>query len=91
MNPSPFFPRRLLTDYRFYAIRMMTDIGLHLHTKKVAELEKLTAAEIETRNRLYCSAFIWDKTLVLSLGCLPSLTMPPRHSEMICTATSSIT
>ncbi|GAB7336650.1 hypothetical protein MBLNU13_g10334t2 [Cladosporium sp. NU13] len=56
------------------AIRMMTDLGLHLDLHRLAELGGFTAADLELRKRLYCSAYIWDKTLSLSLGRPPSLT-----------------
>jgi hypothetical protein len=56
------------------AIRMMTDLGLHLDLHRLAELEGFTPADLELRKRLYCSAYIWDKTLSLSLGRPPSLT-----------------
>ncbi|KAH7038366.1 fungal-specific transcription factor domain-containing protein, partial [Microdochium trichocladiopsis] len=65
------------------AIRMMVDIGVHLHTSKIAELERLTPAEIETRKRLYNSAYIWDKTLSLALGRSPSLVSPPYGPDEI--------
>lgn len=56
---------------------MMQDIGLHLNINKLVQLEKLTPSEIEMRKRLYNSAFIWDKTLSLALGRLPSLLHTP--------------
>lgn len=55
------------------AIRMMTDLGLHLDLHRLAELENFTPADLELRKRLYCSAYIWDKSLSLSLGKPPSL------------------
>ncbi|KAL6407230.1 fungal specific transcription factor domain-containing protein [Ilyonectria robusta] len=62
--------------YTGMALRMMTDVGLHLDTTKLAKLERWTPAEIETRKRLYNSAYIWDKTLSLALG----RHFPPRTS-----------
>lgn len=53
------------------AIRMLTDIGLHL---PIHDHERLTAAELECRKRLYLSAYVWDKSLSLSLGRPPALT-----------------
>lgn len=66
------------------AIRMMTDIGIHLNANKIAELEKLTPAEIETRKRLYNSAYIWDKTLSLALGRPPTLVGEPYGLNEVC-------
>jgi hypothetical protein len=63
--------------YTGMAIRMMKDIGLHLDIAKLSTLERWTPAEIETRKRLYNSAYIWDKTLSLALGRPPSLTRRP--------------
>ncbi|KAF5579828.1 Formyl-coenzyme A transferase [Fusarium pseudocircinatum] len=65
------------------AIRMMVDIGIHLNANRIAELERLTPSEIETRKRLYNSAFIWDKTLSLALGRPPSLTGSPYSPDEI--------
>ena len=59
--------------YTGMAIRMMTDLGLHLDLHRLAELEGFAPADLELRKRLYCSAYIWDKTLSLSLGRPPSL------------------
>lgn len=63
--------------YTGMAIRMMTDMGLHLDIVGLARLERWTPAEIEARKRLYNSAYLWDKTLSLSLGRFPSLTRRP--------------
>ncbi|KAI8657092.1 Zn(2)-C6 fungal-type domain-containing protein [Fusarium sp. Ph1] len=69
--------------YTGMAIRMMIDIGLHLDTPKLAELQRWTPAETETRKRLYNSAYIWDKTLSLALGRPPSLIRRPYPSTDI--------
>lgn len=63
--------------YTGMAIRLMKDIGLHLDIAKLSGLERWTPAEVETRKRLYNSAYIWDKTLSLALGRPPSLTRRP--------------
>lgn len=63
--------------YTGMAIRMMIDIGLHLDTPKLAELQRWTPAETETRKRLYNSAYIWDKTLSLAIGRPPCLIRRP--------------
>lgn len=69
--------------YTGMAIRMMQDTGLHLDTTTLARLERWTPAEIETRKRLYNSAYIWDKTLSLALGRPPTLTRAPCPSKEI--------
>jgi hypothetical protein len=69
--------------YTGMAIRMMKDIGLHLDTIRLAGVEKWTPAEMETRKRLYNSAYIWDKTLSLALGRPPSLTRRPYDESEI--------
>ena len=69
--------------YTGMAIRMMIDIGLHLDTPRLAELQRWTPAETETRKRLYNSAYIWDKTLSLALGRPPSLIRRPYPSSEI--------
>lgn len=63
--------------YTGMAIRMMIDLGLHLNFQELMHLEKLTPVELEVRKRLYCSAYIWDKSLSLSLGRPPALTLLP--------------
>ncbi|KAF6798897.1 hypothetical protein CSOJ01_12563 [Colletotrichum sojae] len=69
--------------YTGMAIRMIKDIGLHLDIAKLSRLERWTPAEIETRKRLYNSAYIWDKTLSLALGRPPSLTRRPYPAHEI--------
>ena len=69
--------------YTGMAIRMMKDIGLHLDTSRLAGAERWTPAEREVRRRLYNSAYIWDKTLSLALGRLPSVTRLPYTTAEI--------
>ncbi|CAI6094759.1 unnamed protein product [Clonostachys chloroleuca] len=69
--------------YTGMALRMMTDIGLHLDTTKLAHLERWTPSETEMRKRLYNSAYIWDKTLSLALGRPPSLIRRPYEAHEI--------
>ncbi|KAK1538802.1 uncharacterized protein CCOS01_00116 [Colletotrichum costaricense] len=69
--------------YTGMAVRMMKDIGLHLDITKLSRLERWTPAEIETRKRLYNSAYIWDKTLSLALGRPPSLIRRPYPAQDI--------
>lgn len=69
--------------YTGMAIRMMMDMGLHLDIIGLARLERWTPAEIEARKRLYNAAYLWDKTLSLSLGRSPSLTRQPYPASEI--------
>ncbi|KAF2160104.1 hypothetical protein M409DRAFT_29401 [Zasmidium cellare ATCC 36951] len=66
--------------YLGMAIRMMTDLGLHLNFQELMHLEKLTPVELEVRKRLYCSAYIWDKSMSLSLGRPPALSKLPSSA-----------
>lgn len=66
--------------YLGMAIRMMTDLGLHLNFQELMHLEKLTPVELEVRKRLYCSAYIWDKSISLSLGRAPALSKLPSSA-----------
>lgn len=72
--------------YTGMAIRMILDLGLHLHLRNpyLADLEQLTAIEVEVRKRVYNSAYLWDKTLSLALGRPPSLVWVPHEPEDIC-------
>jgi hypothetical protein len=63
---------------------MMKDIGIHLNAQKLAELEHLRPEDLETRKRLYLSAYIWDKSVSLSLGRPPSLNDLPHSVDDIC-------
>jgi hypothetical protein len=70
--------------YTGIAIRMMIDVGLHLDTQKLVESEILTPADLKARKRLYLSAYIWDKTLSLSIGRPSSLTrLPDAIDDML--------
>lgn len=50
-----------LLTYLLKAIRMLKDIGLHLNTQKLQDLEGFDHVDLEVRKRLYLSAYIWDK------------------------------
>jgi hypothetical protein len=70
---------------------MLVDVGMHLHIpdSKLAQLEQLTAVEIETRKRIYNSAYLWDKTISLALGRPPTLTQQPYSIDEICTCSAA--
>ncbi|KAF1981921.1 hypothetical protein K402DRAFT_448961 [Aulographum hederae CBS 113979] len=63
------------------AIRMLTDIGLHLPTQKLMEFERMAPADLEARKRLFFAAYVWDKTISLTLGRPPGLTRLPHSVE----------
>ncbi|KAH8897668.1 hypothetical protein GQ53DRAFT_449273 [Thozetella sp. PMI_491] len=58
------------------AFRMIEDLGIHLAPEKLAGSSSLSFEEQATRDRLFWTAFIWDKTISLALGREP--TFPPR-------------
>lgn len=58
------------------AIRMMQDMGLHLPVDE----NKFSAEDRDMRNRLFWSAYCWDKTMSLTLGREPSLASRPGLS-----------
>lgn len=61
--------------YTGIAIRMITDLGLHLaHRLPISATEP---DDLETQKRLYLSAYAWDKSISLCLGRPPSLTSMP--------------
>lgn len=62
---------------------MMKDVGIHLNVHRLAELERLSPADLEARKRLYLSAYIWDKSISLCLGRPPSLTDLPHDIDDI--------
>ncbi|KAJ5100573.1 hypothetical protein N7456_006625 [Penicillium angulare] len=47
--------------YTGMAIRMMTDLGIHLYRGNLDKLHGMEPHDLEVRKRLYLSAFIWDK------------------------------
>lgn len=70
--------------YTGMAIRMMRDVGLHLSPSRLNDFDRLDAGDLELRKRLYLSAYIWDKTVSISLGRPPSLTtIPPGADDIL--------
>jgi hypothetical protein len=63
---------------------MMKDIGLHLNPQKLRRLEKLDAADLEARQRLFLGAYLWDKSISICLGRPPTLTDMPQSINDIC-------
>ncbi|QKX60436.1 uncharacterized protein TRUGW13939_07581 [Talaromyces rugulosus] len=58
------------------AFRMIHDLGIHLAPEKVVGASYLSFEEQATRDRLFWSAFVWDKSISLALGREP--TFQPR-------------
>ncbi|KAL3456018.1 fungal-specific transcription factor domain-containing protein [Aspergillus heterothallicus] len=65
--------------YTGMAIRMITDLGLHLKRDKASMLN-MEPDDLEVRKRLYLSVYAWDKSISLCLGRPPSLTDMPFTS-----------
>ncbi|KAJ5820368.1 hypothetical protein N7474_005959 [Penicillium riverlandense] len=66
--------------YTGMAIRMITDLGIHLYRGNLEGLDGLEPDDLEVRKRLYLSAYHWDKSISLCLGrqpCLPDLPYAP--------------
>ncbi|KAF5855676.1 hypothetical protein ETB97_008611 [Aspergillus alliaceus] len=59
--------------YSGMAFRMVSDLGLHHNTTKIATLGHLTAEDLEIRRRLFWSCYFWDKAISLFLGRMPIL------------------
>ncbi|KAE8329954.1 fungal-specific transcription factor domain-containing protein [Aspergillus sergii] len=59
--------------YSGMAFRMVSDLGLHHSTTKIATLGHLTAEDLEIRRRLFWSCYFWDKAISLFLGRMPIL------------------
>jgi hypothetical protein len=47
--------------YSGMAFRMVSDLGLHHSTEKIAGLGQLNSEDLEIRRRLFWSCFFWDK------------------------------
>ncbi|OJI95766.1 hypothetical protein ASPVEDRAFT_119458 [Aspergillus versicolor CBS 583.65] len=68
--------------YTGMAIRMITDLGLHLKRTKFS-MRNMEPDDLEVRKRLYLSVFAWDKSISLCLGRPPSLRdMPYTPSSL---------
>lgn len=66
--------------YTAMAIGMIKDMGLHLPLSEAEQLDRLEPDDLESRKRLFCSAYAWDKSISITLGRPPSLLdMPYRN------------
>ncbi|KAK8056456.1 fungal specific transcription factor [Apiospora rasikravindrae] len=61
------------------AFRMIQDLGIHLVPEKVAGVSGLSYEDRATRDRLFWSAFVWDKAMSLAMGREP--TFAPRRGR----------
>ncbi|KAK8138797.1 fungal-specific transcription factor domain-containing protein [Apiospora sp. TS-2023a] len=61
------------------AFRMIHDLGIHLAPEKVAGVSDLSYEDRATRDRLFWSAFVWDKAISLAMGREP--TFAPRRGR----------
>lgn len=68
--------------YSGMAFRLIEDLGMVFDGRKYAGALKLSTEELEVRNRLFWSCYLWDKIMSLYLGRLPVLqetsVSPPR-------------
>ncbi|KAI7526054.1 hypothetical protein KC331_g17182 [Hortaea werneckii] len=69
--------------YSGMAFRLLEDLGVIVDGRKVKGAVNFSAEELEIRNRLFWSCYLWDKLLSLYLGRLPVLQetkmSPPRN------------
>ena len=65
--------------YSGMAFRMVSDLGLHHSTAKIAALGNLGAEDLEIRRRLFWSCYFWDKAISLYLGRMPVLRELPSE------------
>lgn len=60
--------------YSGMAFRMMRDLGIHIHPRKLNQLVgQFTSEEMALRQQIFWSCYTWDKTLSLCLGRPPSI------------------
>lgn len=73
--------------YSGIAFRLVEDMGIYVDARKYAGSVKLSDEEIEIRNRLFWSCYIWEKILCLYLGRTPiirSSPVSPPHTMCKC-------
>ncbi|KAL4881368.1 fungal-specific transcription factor domain-containing protein [Aspergillus karnatakaensis] len=69
--------------YTGMAIRMVTDLGLHLKRGSLGLTKDFEPDDLEVRKRLYLSVYAWDKSISLCLGRPPSLKEMPYTSSAL--------
>jgi len=68
--------------YSGMAIRMVYDLGLHLDSRKAADLHKRTLGDMEIRRRVFWGAFICDKLQSSYLGRPAAIQCRDAHVPM---------
>lgn len=67
--------------YSGMAFRMVSDLGLHHSTGRIAKVGGLHPQDLEIRRRLFWSCYFWDKAISLYLGRTPVLQdLPSDHT-----------
>lgn len=68
--------------YSGMAFRLIDDMGICVDDEKYAKADQLSAEEVEIRNRLFWSCYLWDKIISLYFGRSPviqnSVISPPK-------------
>lgn len=59
--------------YSGIAFRLLEDLGITIDGRKYAGSVKFSQEDIEIRNRLFWSCYIWDKMISLYMGRLPMI------------------
>ena len=74
--------------YSGMAFRLLDDLGISIDSRKYPGAAQLNDEDIEIRNRLFWSCYLWDKIVSLYFGRPPAMqhsrVSPPR---MICEST----
>jgi hypothetical protein len=68
--------------YSGMAFRMVSDLGLHHSTARIATLGCLGAEDLEIRRRLFWSCYLWDKAISLYLGRTPVMPDLPSNRSL---------
>lgn len=72
--------------YSGMAFRMMRDMGIHVHPRKLGHLiGQFPPAQLALRQQVFWSCYTWDKTISLCLGRAPTINeaMPLPTTEII--------
>lgn len=60
--------------YSGMAFRMMRDMGMHIHPRKLSYLAgQFSQVELALRQQIFWSCYTWDKTMSLCLGRVPTI------------------
>lgn len=69
--------------YSGMAFRMMRDMGIHIHSRKLSLVGQFSPVELALRQQIFWSCYTWDKTMSLCLGRAPTIhdTVPLPTTE----------